>query len=90
MTIQRPKRPDLARRDCLPADFTLELTDIDKPTLDGGAENSQRSGHTPDAMKRFSRVRYLQQLREGTLEPHPDPDFGAPRGSEWGAPGNQD
>lgn len=38
------------------------------------------------AMKRFSRERYMQQLREGKLEPHGTLDFGAAQGSEFGGP----
>ncbi|RDU95392.1 AbrB/MazE/SpoVT family DNA-binding domain-containing protein [Trinickia dinghuensis] len=38
------------------------------------------------AIKRFSRERYVQQLREGKLEPHDAIDFGAPQGSEFGGP----
>ncbi|WP_236872802.1 hypothetical protein [Burkholderia sp. NRF60-BP8] len=37
----------------------------------------------------FSRERYLQQLREGKLEPHPVVDFGEPRSSEFGGPDEQ-
>ena len=38
------------------------------------------------AIKRFSRDRYLQQLRERKLESHDAADFGAPQGSEFGGP----
>jgi antitoxin MazE len=38
------------------------------------------------AIKRFSRDRYLQQLRERKLESHDAVDFGAPQGSEFGGP----
>ncbi|WP_240324675.1 AbrB/MazE/SpoVT family DNA-binding domain-containing protein [Trinickia diaoshuihuensis] len=38
------------------------------------------------SIKRFSRERYMQQLREGKLEPHADIDFGGAHGSEFGGP----
>jgi antitoxin MazE len=38
------------------------------------------------AIRRFSRERYLQQLREQKLEAHEDIDFGEPQGSEIGGP----
>jgi antitoxin MazE len=41
------------------------------------------------AIKRFSRERYLQQLREASLEPHPAMDSGEPLGSEFGGPNDR-
>lgn len=38
------------------------------------------------AIKRFSRERYVQQLRDRKLEPHDAIDFGTPQGSEFGGP----
>ena len=35
-------------------------------------------------LKPFSREKYLQQLREAKLEPHPVVDFGEPRSNEFG------
>ncbi|WP_185715370.1 hypothetical protein [Burkholderia cenocepacia] len=40
-------------------------------------------------IKPFSREKYLQQLREGKLDPHPTVDFGDPQGNEFQVPDEQ-
>ncbi|MCW5118622.1 hypothetical protein B7L17_011695 [Burkholderia cenocepacia] len=52
-------------------------------------ETEQFAPKNTNARMPFSRERYLKQLREGKLEPHPVVDFGEPQSNEFGGPDEQ-
>lgn len=86
MAIQTLKRWGNSLAVRIPASVAQEARlaegqEIDVQVVDGKVHIL---AHT--AIKRFSRERYLQQLRDARLEPHAAVDFGAPQGSELGGP----
>lgn len=86
MAIQTLKRWGNSLAVRIPASIAQEarLTEgqaIDVHVVDGKVQIARCT-----AVKRFSRERYVQQLRAGELEPHEAIDFGLPQGSEFGGP----
>lgn len=86
MAVQTLKRWGNSLAVRIPASVAQEarLTEgqaIDVQVVDGKVQILPHA-----ALKRFSREHYVQQLREGKLEPHGAIDFGGPRGSELGGP----
>ncbi|VWB97137.1 AbrB/MazE/SpoVT family DNA-binding domain-containing protein [Burkholderia lata] len=86
MTVQTLKRWGNSLAVRIPASVAQEAhfaegQEVDIQVVDGKVQILAHVG-----IKRFSRERYLQQLREGKLEPHPIIDFGDPQGSEFGGP----
>lgn len=86
MAVQTLKRWGNSLAVRIPASVAMEARlaegqAVDVQVVDGRV---QILPHT--AIKRFSRERYVQQLRERKLEPHDVIDFGSPQGSEFGGP----
>ncbi|MBR8351251.1 AbrB/MazE/SpoVT family DNA-binding domain-containing protein [Burkholderia cenocepacia] len=89
MAVQTLKRWGNSLAVRIPANVAQEVAfaegqEVDVHVVEGKVEIRPHS-----AIKRFSRERYLQQLREAKLEPHPVIDFGEPQGSEFGGPDEQ-
>lgn len=86
MAVQTLKRWGNSLAVRIPANVAQEVKfaegqEVDVQVVDG---NLQIRAH--GAIKRFSRERYLQQLREAKLAPHPHVEFGEPQGDEFGGP----
>lgn len=86
MAVQTLKRWGNSLAVRIPASVAQEAhfaegQEVDVHVVDGKVQILPHTG-----IKRFSRERYLQQLREGKLAPHPIVDFGEPQGSEFGGP----
>lgn len=86
MAVQTLKRWGNSLAVRLPASVAAEARlaegqAVDIQVVDGKV---QILPHT--AIKRFSRERYIEQLRERKLEPHAAIHFGSPQGSEFGGP----
>jgi antitoxin MazE len=86
MAIQTLKRWGNSLAVRIPANVALEASFTEGQEVDVQVEDGQVLVRPHTAIRRFSRERYLQQLREQTLEPHETVDFGEPRGSEIGGP----
>jgi antitoxin MazE len=86
MAIQTLKRWGNSLAVRIPASVAAEAAfaegqEVDVEVLDGAVTIRPHF-----AVRRFSRERYLQQLREAKLVPHETIDFGEPQGSEIGGP----
>ncbi|MEN2470944.1 MULTISPECIES: AbrB/MazE/SpoVT family DNA-binding domain-containing protein [Burkholderia] len=86
MTVQTLKRWGNSLAVRIPASVAQEARlaegqEVDIHVVDGKVQILPHVG-----VKRFSRERYLQQLRDRKLEPHPILDFGDPQGTEFGGP----
>ncbi|MFP3568147.1 AbrB/MazE/SpoVT family DNA-binding domain-containing protein [Paraburkholderia sp. SIMBA_030] len=86
MTIQTLKRWGNSLAVRIPASVAAEAAFTEGQEVDVQVQDGQVLVRPHTAIRRFSRERYLQQLRERTLEPHESVDFGEPQGSEIGGP----
>ncbi|KVT03397.1 transcriptional regulator/antitoxin MazE [Burkholderia sp. MSMB1078WGS] len=86
MTVQTLKRWGNSLAVRIPASVAQEAHFAEGQEVDIHVVDGKVQIHAHTGIKRFSRERYLQQLREGKLEPHPIVDFGDPQGSEFGGP----
>ena len=86
MAIQTLKRWGNSLAVRIPANVAQEVMFAEGQEVDVHVVDGKVLIRPHGAIKRFSRERYLQQLREAKLEPHPIIDFGEPQGSEFGGP----
>jgi antitoxin MazE len=86
MAIQTLKRWGNSLAVRIPANIATEVEFKEGQEVDVEVVDGQISVKPHTAIRRFSRERYLQQLREGKLVPHELVDFGEPQGSEIGGP----
>lgn len=86
MAIQTLKRWGNSLAVRIPANVALEASFSEGQEVDVQVEDGHVVVRPHTAIRRFSRERYLQQLREQKLEAHEDIDFGEPQGSEIGGP----
>jgi antitoxin MazE len=86
MAIQTLKRWGNSLAVRIPANVALEAAFTEGQEVDVQVEDGQVWVRAHTAIRRFSRERYLQQLREGQLETHETIDFGKPQGSEIDGP----
>lgn len=86
MAIQTLKRWGNSLAVRIPANVASEAAFIEGQEVDVQVEDGLVLVRPHTAIRRFSRERYLQQLREQKLEPHETIDFGEPQGSEIGGP----
>ena len=86
MAIQTLKRWGNSLAVRIPASVACEATLVEGQEVDVVALDGSITIRPHAAIRRFSRERYLQQLREGKLVPHDKIDFGEPQGSEIGGP----
>lgn len=86
MAIQTLKRWGNSLAVRIPANVALEAEFQEGQEVEVQVEDGKVLVRPHSAIRRFSRERYLQQLREQKLEPHPTVDFGEPQGSEIGGP----
>jgi antitoxin MazE len=84
MAVQTLKRWGNSLAVRIPASVATEVALSEGQEVDVQVEDGTVSIRPHAAIRRFSRERYLQQLRERQLEPHPLIDFGEPQGSELG------
>ncbi len=88
MAIQTLKRWGNSLAVRIPANVALEAAFSEGQEVDVQVEDGQVWVRQHTAIRRFSRERYLQQLREGQLETHETIDFGESQGSEIDGPGD--
>jgi antitoxin MazE len=86
MAIQTLKRWGNSLAVRIPASVALEAAFSEGQEVDVDVKDGQVLIRPHQGIKRFSRERYLQQLREARLEQHELVDFGEPQGSEPGGP----
>lgn len=86
MAIQTLKRWGNSLAVRIPASVAGEAALSEGQEVDVEVQDGSVTIRPHAAIKRFSRERYLQQLREGKLVPHEKIDFGEPQGSEIGGP----
>jgi antitoxin MazE len=86
MSIQTLKRWGNSLAVRIPASVAAKLAFAEGQEIEVEIEDGALTVRPHTAIRRFSRERYLQQLREKRLEPHPLIDFGEPQGSEIGGP----
>lgn len=86
MAVQTLKRWGNSLAVRIPASVALEARLAEGQAIDVVVVDGKVQISACTAIKRFSRERYLQQLREGKLEQHADIDFGGAYGSEFGGP----
>jgi antitoxin MazE len=86
MAIQTLKRWGNSLAVRIPANVAVEAAFSEGQEVDVQVTDGQVCIRPHQGIKRFSRERYLQQLREARLEPHELVDFGEPQGSEVGGP----
>ncbi len=86
MTIQTLKRWGNSLAVRIPAGVAARLAFAEGQEIEVDVEDGVLTVRPHTAIRRFSRERYLQQLREMKLESHPLIDFGEPQGSEIGGP----
>jgi antitoxin MazE len=86
MAIQTLKRWGNSLAVRIPASAAAKLALAEGQEIEVEVEDGTLTVRPHTAIRRFSRERYLQQLRESKLEQHPLVDFGEPQGSEIGGP----
>ncbi|MFY4704234.1 AbrB/MazE/SpoVT family DNA-binding domain-containing protein [Burkholderia glumae] len=86
MAIQTLKRWGNSLAVRIPSNVASEVAFSEGQEVDVQVEDGQVLIRPHQGIKRFSRERYLQQLRDARLEPHELVDFGEPQGSEPGGP----
>lgn len=86
MTIQTLKRWGNSLAVRIPAGIAAKLAFAEGQEIEVDVEDGTLTVRPHTAIPRFSRERYLQQLRERRLEQHPLASFGEPHGSELGGP----
>jgi len=86
MAVQTLKRWGNSLAVRIPANVATEAELSEGQEVDVQAADGQVLVRPHTAIRRFSRERYLQQLRENKLVPHELIDFGEPQGSEIGGP----
>ena len=86
MAIQTLKRWGNSLAVRIPSSLAARLALAEGQEVELEVEDGSLTVRPHTAIRRFSRERYLQQLRERKLEQHPDIDFGQPQGSEIGGP----
>jgi antitoxin MazE len=84
MTIQILKRWGNSLAVRIPASVATEVAFTEGQEVDVQLQGGQLLICPHTAIPRFSRERYLQQLRENKLQSHDEVDFGEPQGSEIG------
>lgn len=82
MAIQTLKRWGNSLAVRIPASVASEVALTEGQEVDLEVKDGEVLIRPHTAIRRFSRERYLQQLRERRLEPHPLIGFGEPQGSE--------
>jgi antitoxin MazE len=86
MAIQTLKRWGNSLAVRIPASVAEEAAFTEGQEVDVQVKDGLVMVRPHSGIRRFSRERYLQQLREGRLTPHEEIDFGEPQGSEIGGP----
>ncbi|WP_322048990.1 AbrB/MazE/SpoVT family DNA-binding domain-containing protein [Paraburkholderia sp. J67] len=94
MPVQTLKRWGNSLAVRIPASAAAKLALSEGQDVEVEVEDGTLTVRPHTAIRRFSRERYLQQLRDQqveqsldqALEPHPLIDFGEPKGSEIGGP----
>jgi antitoxin MazE len=86
MAIQTLKRWGNSLAVRIPANVALEADFSEGQEVDVQVENGHVLVRANPAIRRFSRERYLRQLRELKLEQHETVDFCEPQGSEIDEP----
>jgi antitoxin MazE len=86
MAIQTLKRWGNSLAVRIPANLASQAEFSEGQEVDVEVVDGELTIRSHKGIRRFSRERYLQQLREAKLEPHPLIDFGEPQGSELGGP----
>jgi antitoxin MazE len=86
MSIQTLKRWGNSLAVRIPASVAVKLAFAEGQEIEMEVEDGVLTIRPHTAIRRFSRERYLQQLREKRLAQHPLVDFGEPQGSEIGGP----
>lgn len=86
MAIQTLKRWGNSLAVRIPANVALEADFSEGQEVDVRVEDGHVLVSANSAIRRFSRERYLQQLRALKLEQHETVDFGEPQGSEIDGP----
>jgi antitoxin MazE len=86
MSIQTLKRWGNSLAVRIPASVAAKLAFAEGQEIEMEVEDGVLTIRPHTAIRRFSRERYLQQLREKRLAQHPLADFGEPQGSEIGGP----
>ena len=86
MAIQTLKRWGNSLAVRVPASLAAKLGFTEGQEVEVEVEDGSLTVRPHTAIRRFSRERYLQQLREKKLEAHPLIDFGQPQGTEIGGP----
>lgn len=86
MSIQTLKRWGNSLAVRIPAGVAARLAFAEGQEIEVEIEDGALTVRPHTAIRRFSRERYLQQLREKKLEQHPLIEFGEPQGSEIGGP----
>ncbi|MFM0596056.1 MULTISPECIES: AbrB/MazE/SpoVT family DNA-binding domain-containing protein [Paraburkholderia] len=86
MAIQTLKRWGNSLAVRIPASVAGEVAFTEGQEVDVEVQDGNVTIRRHTAIRRFSRERYLQQLRESKLVSHETIDFGEPQGSELGGP----
>ncbi len=90
MPVQTLKRWGNSLAVRIPASAAAKLALSEGQDVEVEVEDGTLTVRPHTAIRRFSRERYLQQLRDQQQEPqreqHPLVDFGEPKGSEIGGP----
>ncbi|WP_322009576.1 AbrB/MazE/SpoVT family DNA-binding domain-containing protein [Paraburkholderia sp. J12] len=86
MTVQTLKRWGNSLAVRIPASMAAKLGLAEGQEIEMEVEDSVLMVRPRTAIRRFSRERYLQQLRANRLARHPLIDFGDPQGAEIGGP----
>jgi antitoxin MazE len=86
MPVQTLKRWGNSLAVRIPASAAAKLALSEGQDVEVEVEDGTLTVRPHTAIRRFSRERYLQQLRDEQQEPHPLVDFGEPKGSEIGGP----
>lgn len=86
MPVQTLKRWGNSLAVRIPATVATKLSFAEGQEVDVEIEDGALRVRPRTSIPRFSRERYLQQLREKQHEPHPLVDFGEPQGEEPGGP----
>jgi antitoxin MazE len=84
MAIQTLKRWGNSLAVRIPASVAGEVAFSEGQEVDVEVQDGKVLIRPHKAIRRFSRERYLQQLRDRQLVPHETIDFGEPQGSELG------
>ena len=86
MAIQTLKRWGNSLAVRIPANVANEVAFSEGQEVDVQVQDGQVMVRPHTSIRRFSRERFIQQLREGKLQKHEEIDFGEPQGSEIGGP----